>query len=615
MGWLRLDLLRLLLLAAPAFLVNWWLTGTATSFAEAPTRAATILVPLLALTLGLGGLLRRDGAVTLGHGFLAFFLVFCLAFSLLTSTDPLIGRRTLQWQEQDGSGFATGDIRLGDSGRLAFLQLNRLGDWHYAFAPPAPPTDDLLVITLAPPDGELRGEARRRFAFLVQQALEHGAKGVAFDFYLERETPVDAFLSGLLGRAADAGVPVLFGYRPTPEDDGSLGRMPPPETLRGALPAERLGHLAGYREADGRLRMVPLLLPSDVPMRSLSHQIAESLHGGEIGPLPTHGMLQFVPPRWGVPAAQFSPQLDWGRLRGRFVLVGTESAHDLRQTPFGPTRGVAIHAYAAHGLRSGHFVRRLPGPWIFALLFAGSYWLALLHARGVARHRLVMTAAAASLAVVALAVAAMRLSLLWINVSYPLSAFWLLTATLLAVRAHRRRRAATPTTVEATDEKRRPGEPEWAPSLGAPPVESAGDFDVFLSHNSRDKPAVRDLARALAERGLAPWLDERELVPGRDWQADLERIIRTVRSAAVLVGPEGLGPWEVPELRACLSEGVRRGLPVIPVLLPGAPRQPVLPLFLTQFTWVDLRDGVTAPGLDRLEWGITGTRPRRRRAA
>lgn len=136
-------------------------------------------------------------------------------------------------------------------------------------------------------------------------------------------------------------------------------------------------------------------------------------------------------------------------------------------------------------------------------------------------------------------------------------------------------------------------------------------FDVFLSHNSKDKPAVRELAEALKGRGLKVWLDEWELVPGRPWQEALEEIIQTVRTAAVLVGKDGLGPWEIPEMRGCLSEFVRRKLPVIPVLLPGAPQKPELPLFLKQFTWVDLRGGLTETGLGQLQWGITGEKPRR----
>jgi len=87
-------------------------------------------------------------------------------------------------------------------------------------------------------------------------------------------------------------------------------------------------------------------------------------------------------------------------------------------------------------------------------------------------------------------------------------------------------------------------------------------FDVFLSHNSKDKPTVRQLAEALQRRGLKVWLDESELVPGRPWQEALEEIIQTTRSAAVLVGKDGLGPWEMPEMRGCLSEFVSRKLSV-----------------------------------------------------
>lgn len=135
------------------------------------------------------------------------------------------------------------------------------------------------------------------------------------------------------------------------------------------------------------------------------------------------------------------------------------------------------------------------------------------------------------------------------------------------------------------------------------------NFDVFLTHNSKDKPAVRKIAVALRERGLKVWLDEWELVPGRPWLEATEKAIESSRCAAVLVGRDGLGPWEAPEMRACLSEFISRGLPVIPVLLPGAPDTP-LPLFLRQFTWVDLRNGLSSSeGLDRLVWGITGRRP------
>jgi hypothetical protein len=108
--------------------------------------------------------------------------------------------------------------------------------------------------------------------------------------------------------------------------------------------------------------------------------------------------------------------------------------------------------------------------------------------------------------------------------------------------------------------------------------------------------------------GILPWLDEWELPPGHPWQPLLEAEIEKIRAAAVFVGPAGFGPWQQQELRAFLSEFVKREVPVIPVLLPGILSAPDLPVFLRQMGWVDFR--VTDPDpLYSLIWGITGKKP------
>lgn len=137
--------------------------------------------------------------------------------------------------------------------------------------------------------------------------------------------------------------------------------------------------------------------------------------------------------------------------------------------------------------------------------------------------------------------------------------------------------------------------------------------DLFLSHKSEDKPVVRKIAQALRRQGYKPWLDQDDLVPGPPWQELAEEAIKTCKAGAVFVGQSGIGPWERKELRALLSRAVEEGLPVIPVLLPGAPKKPDLPLFLAEHTWVDLREkGITKAGIDLLIWGITGEKPKSR---
>ena len=104
-------------------------------------------------------------------------------------------------------------------------------------------------------------------------------------------------------------------------------------------------------------------------------------------------------------------------------------------------------------------------------------------------------------------------------------------------------------------------------------------FDVFLSHNSKDKPAVRKLAEQLRKHGLKVWLDEWELRPGQPWQEAIEEILECTKSAIVAVGKDGLGPWQDREMRGCLSEFVKRNISVIPVLLADCPTVPKLPFF------------------------------------
>ena len=69
--------------------------------------------------------------------------------------------------------------------------------------------------------------------------------------------------------------------------------------------------------------------------------------------------------------------------------------------------------------------------------------------------------------------------------------------------------------------------------------EKERDFDVFLCHNSVDKPTVKEIGRMLKERGIIPWLDEWELRPGFPWQKALQEKIETIKEAAVFIGKGG----------------------------------------------------------------------------
>jgi WD40 repeat protein len=134
-----------------------------------------------------------------------------------------------------------------------------------------------------------------------------------------------------------------------------------------------------------------------------------------------------------------------------------------------------------------------------------------------------------------------------------------------------------------------------------------GDYDVFLCYNASDKSAVVAIAERLKERGILPWLDVWELQPGMRWQPELRRRIKTMRSAALFLGPRGPGPWQQLEVEAMLDQIGKRSRPIIPVVLEGRRGRPRLPGFLNLLHMVDMRVPDPDP-FEQLIWGITGER-------
>ena len=70
------------------------------------------------------------------------------------------------------------------------------------------------------------------------------------------------------------------------------------------------------------------------------------------------------------------------------------------------------------------------------------------------------------------------------------------------------------------------------------------EYDVFLSHSSKDKLAVRELAERLKSDGLGVWFDEWELKPGDQILHKIEqgmersRVLVLVMSAQAMSTPD-----------------------------------------------------------------------------
>src|SRR3954464_15003962 len=112
-------------------------------------------------------------------------------------------------------------------------------------------------------------------------------------------------------------------------------------------------------------------------------------------------------------------------------------------------------------------------------------------------------------------------------------------------------------------------------------------YDVFLSHNSKDKPRVRKLAEELRAAGLRVWFDEWVLKPGDDIYLTIEHGLEAARAQVLCLSPAALGSeWVKMERSTVLFRNPtnidRR---FIPVLLADCE----LPDALRRYKYVDYR--------------------------
>jgi WD40 repeat protein len=132
--------------------------------------------------------------------------------------------------------------------------------------------------------------------------------------------------------------------------------------------------------------------------------------------------------------------------------------------------------------------------------------------------------------------------------------------------------------------------------MGSEAKPAMGLGQVFLSHAGADSSRASDLAEVLRSNGLFVWLDKDSLSPGSLWQEGIERAIEQSSAMLVYVGSLGVSAFVELEVRAGLVRNRKNphSFVIIPVLGEGADPS-MLPLFLSQYQFVDLRNPQSAP--------------------
>lgn len=112
---------------------------------------------------------------------------------------------------------------------------------------------------------------------------------------------------------------------------------------------------------------------------------------------------------------------------------------------------------------------------------------------------------------------------------------------------------------------------------------------VFLCHASADKPAVRKLHRYLKQRGITPWLDELDLLPGQKWEIEIPKALHSSDVILVClsknsVTKEGYVQKEITFALDKASEKLEETIFIIPTKL----EECEVPQRLRDYQWVDL---------------------------
>ena len=103
-------------------------------------------------------------------------------------------------------------------------------------------------------------------------------------------------------------------------------------------------------------------------------------------------------------------------------------------------------------------------------------------------------------------------------------------------------------------------------------------------------------------------MDVWHLKPGQKWQDEIMKVIDKIRVAAIFLGPNGTGAWQDFETLNLVNYAVTKGYTIIPVFLPGFPKDKDADPRLNQFQRVDFNQYGHAEPLDKLIWGISSGR-------
>ena len=116
---------------------------------------------------------------------------------------------------------------------------------------------------------------------------------------------------------------------------------------------------------------------------------------------------------------------------------------------------------------------------------------------------------------------------------------------------------------------------------------------VFLCHASADKPKVRELYRTLKRRGVQPWLDAEDLIPGQNWEVEIPKAIFSSDAIIICLTPDSVDKegYVQKEIKFALDKAMEKPEGRI-FIIPARLEDCELPFSLRQYQAVNLYEKV-----------------------
>ena len=122
-------------------------------------------------------------------------------------------------------------------------------------------------------------------------------------------------------------------------------------------------------------------------------------------------------------------------------------------------------------------------------------------------------------------------------------------------------------------------------------IKSTGKkLKVFLCHASDDKELVRKLYKRLLKESVNPWLDEENILPGQNWELEIEKAVRSSDIVIVCISKKSItkAGYVQKEIKFALDvadEQPEGAIFIIPIKLETC----VIPNRLKHFQWLNYK--------------------------